>query len=552
MANKYTKALKQIKSTHIDEKIKKLDEKSLLSEAPPTNSMSGVYALNDPGWHNTKPEPPRVFVPDKDGNWPAGIPANPGDKSYTRPAGYWDGTKDWETIEKPVASNANIGADGKNTKGLIDDETGYVKTDLPDGTRGFVLGPLVDNYVYLHGYDAYCNIGYMQKDTRQFVLLGRVNGRWNTDVHPIPSGYAGYGWGEARVWDGSESGFTSYNPSFTHAHALLFKEQIESRRYGTNVAYFYSGGVPAQNNPGEYSNLPQWLQALLEGMKGGLLAGLGKFMDGNSAVAGAGANANDPFQGFGQGGDPDQITPGKEHTQGDPKTGDSGDANLWGQLWDNIKKSGSELLGTANDVRNKASELVDDYLEYAKKPPHERLFDDVKDLLKGVGFVSGVVNGSALTIGSYLNANTLGRTDSTEEFLQGGLDPYIGKTDNILQHGAGLALNLLRSMATGKSVITEDNNISDNLREQLGNSLTSEDITTILNDGFSLQPPNALSTDADSILNPTNKREYRNGGAAGEGGSIIRAGLDRDGNPVLFETADKFTRIGNEAGGGFD
>ena len=92
MANKYTKALKQIKSTQIDEKIKKLDEKSLLSEAPPTNSMSGVYALNDPGWHNTKPEPPRVFVPDKDGNWPAGIPANPGDKSYTRPAGYWDGT----------------------------------------------------------------------------------------------------------------------------------------------------------------------------------------------------------------------------------------------------------------------------------------------------------------------------------------------------------------------------------------------------------------------------------------------------------------------------
>ena len=53
MANKYTKALKQIKSTQIDEKIKKLDEKSLLSEAPPTNSMSGVYALNDPGWHNT-------------------------------------------------------------------------------------------------------------------------------------------------------------------------------------------------------------------------------------------------------------------------------------------------------------------------------------------------------------------------------------------------------------------------------------------------------------------------------------------------------------------
>ena len=229
------------------------------------------------------------------------------------------------------------------TKGLIDDETGYVKTDLPDGTRGFVLGPLVDNYVYLHGYDAYCNIGYMQKDTRQFVLLGKINGKWTEDVHPIPSNYVSYGWGDSPIWDGSESGFTSYNPSFTHAHALWFKEQIDSRKYGANVAYFYSGGVPAQNNPGEYSNLPQWLQDLLEGMKGGLLAGLGKLMDGNSAVAGAGANPNDPLQGFGQGGDPDQITPGKEHTQGDPTTGDSGDANLWGQLWDNIKDKAKRL-----------------------------------------------------------------------------------------------------------------------------------------------------------------------------------------------------------------
>ena len=350
MANKYSKALKHIKSTQIDEKIKKLEE------AAPTNSMSGVYALNAPGWHNAKPEPAKVFVPDKDGNWPAGIPANPGDKSYTRPAGYWDGSRDWDYIEKPIASNADIGADGKNTKNLIDDATGYVKTDLPDGTRGFVLGPLVDNHVYLHGHDAYTNIGYMQKDTRQFVLLGKINGKWTEDVHPIPSNYVSYGWGDSPIWDGSESGFTSYNPSFTHAHALWFKEQIESRKYGTNVAYFYSGGVPAQNNPGEYSNLPQWLQDLLNAMKGGLMAGLGKFMDANSAVAGAAASALGDFMGYGSGGDPNQVGVGDEHTQGDPTTGDSGDANLWGQLakmgkgaaqWWNKQFDGNSLAALA-------------------------------------------------------------------------------------------------------------------------------------------------------------------------------------------------------------
>ena len=369
MANKYSKALKHIKSTQIDEKIKKLEE------AAPTNSMSGVYALNAPGWHNAKPEPAKVFVPDKDGNWPAGIPANAGDKSYTRPAGYWDGGRDWDYIEKPVASNADIGADGKNTKNLIDDATGYVKTDLPDGTRGFVLGPLVDNFVYLHGYDAYCNIGYMQKDTRQFVLLGRVNGRWNTDVHPTPSAYESYGWGDPRVWDGSESGFTSYNPSFTHAHALWFKEQIESKRYGTNVAYFYSGGVPAQSNPGEYSNLPQWLQDLLNSMKGGLLAGLGSFMDANAAVAGAAASALGDFMGYGSGGDPNQVGIGKQHTQGDPTTGDSGDANLWGQLWDGLKGSAKKAWDFAKDwtddgglqgltagILNRGSKVLGDFI----------------------------------------------------------------------------------------------------------------------------------------------------------------------------------------------
>ena len=70
----------------------------------------------------------------------------------------------------------------KSTDGLIT-EDGTVKTLLPPNSRHFILGPLVDGYVQNHGYDNYSNIGYIQKDTRQFVLLARIQGQFVADQH---------------------------------------------------------------------------------------------------------------------------------------------------------------------------------------------------------------------------------------------------------------------------------------------------------------------------------------------------------------------------------
>ena len=82
--NIFSKAIKQLKSTEVDDRIQKLDESS------PTNSISGLYSLNEPGQRLSSPDPARVFYPDADGNWPDGIPGTPGETKYIRPAGYWD------------------------------------------------------------------------------------------------------------------------------------------------------------------------------------------------------------------------------------------------------------------------------------------------------------------------------------------------------------------------------------------------------------------------------------------------------------------------------
>ena len=75
--NRFTKALKHIKKD--------------LSEVAPTNSMGGVYSLNDPGFSLKPHSAPKTYLPDVDGNWPAGIPGNAGDPTYTRAGGYTKG-----------------------------------------------------------------------------------------------------------------------------------------------------------------------------------------------------------------------------------------------------------------------------------------------------------------------------------------------------------------------------------------------------------------------------------------------------------------------------
>jgi len=245
--NRYTKLIKSLK------------------EAAPNNSMSGVYSLNAPGHRVGPKDPPERFLPDINGDFTDGIPGNPGDPYYERPEGYWNGGKQWTETEVPDASQDYLSSDptGKSTNDLID-EDGTVKTSLPPNSRHFILGPLVDGYVVNHGYDNYSNIGYLQKDTRQFVLLARIQGQFTADLHQ--SG--------ARVWDGTAEQLTIYNSNFTLEMAEWFREQITEGRSTSNVPYFYSGGVPQQ--PLNILQCPECPPNMFGGVTPGTGSGFGR------------------------------------------------------------------------------------------------------------------------------------------------------------------------------------------------------------------------------------------------------------------------------------
>ena len=214
----------------------------------PTNNIGGLYSLNPPGFRVGPKDPQLKIYPDIDGNFTDGIPGNPGDPFYLRPAGYWNGGSDWTTEEIPDASQDYLLEDptGKSTADLIA-EDGTVKTFLPPNSRSFILGPLVDGYVPNHGYDNYSNIGYIQKDTRQFVLLARIQGQFIDGLHQEG----------ARVWDGTSGQLTIYNANFTLAMAEWFKDQLTAGTFTSNVPYFYSGGVPQRpQSPAECPNCP--------------------------------------------------------------------------------------------------------------------------------------------------------------------------------------------------------------------------------------------------------------------------------------------------------
>ena len=174
--NKFSKALKHLKSKKIDEKIKSLEE------AGPTNSMSGVYQVTPStgdAFRLGVGDPDKKFYPKQDGTWPSGIPADASDTVYVRKGGYYDSGKGVVPHNQtPVArdfSYDDVTANGTtNTDTLIRPSDGKPYTSLPEGTESFILGPLVGNYAANHGYDDFTNIGYIQKDTRQFVLLATI------------------------------------------------------------------------------------------------------------------------------------------------------------------------------------------------------------------------------------------------------------------------------------------------------------------------------------------------------------------------------------------
>ena len=240
--NRFSKAIRHLKSTEVDDRLKSLEESA------PTNSISGVYAKNAPGFRHGKKDPEKVFYPDLDGNWPAGIPGTPGQYKYVRPAGYWDegpGTVpsvDWEVLYDADYSYDTTIENNRNTDSIIDKDTGFVKTALPPNSRSFILGPMVDSYVHVHGYDNVTRVGYIQKDTREFVLLASIPGTWgdDNDGNPIPAdGFES----RSRVWDGQESSVTIYNNNFTYEMFQWFHNKLKESKYTKNVAFYLSGGV---------------------------------------------------------------------------------------------------------------------------------------------------------------------------------------------------------------------------------------------------------------------------------------------------------------------
>ena len=288
--NKFSKALRHLKSTELDEKIKGLNES-------PTNSMGGVYALNQPGHRLSRElDPAKVFYPDVDGNFPAGIPGTSGEPNYIRPAGYWDegpGTtaaNPYDTLYTADWSYSVQEENARSTETLIDPDTGYVRSELPPNSRSFILGPLVDLYFHNHSNDNRTYVGYVQKDTREFVLLGYVNGRWGDDNAGNLISQDGFT--DGRIWDGLESGFSASNSNFTFEMLQWFHDKLKAGKYVKRAAFFQSGGTPVLSGTGG------------EGQPTGSVQG-------NAAGAGSGdaSDGNDANVGSGTGGNPDIGTP---------------------------------------------------------------------------------------------------------------------------------------------------------------------------------------------------------------------------------------------------
>ena len=235
-SNKFSRAL-----THL---------KKDLSEAGPTNSMKQVYSDNRGGFRLGKLDPERIFYPASDGSWPAGIPGTAGEEIYVRPRGYWEEgpgtipTTDWDNLLTSDFSYSTQESDPRNTDTIIDSVTGFVKSSLPPNSRSFILGPLVDSYFHNHGNDNQTRIGYIQKDTRELVILARIDGTWGNDAkgNLIPAD----GFEESdstRRWNGLESGFTAINENFTFEMLQWFYERLKTGSYVKNASFFLAGGV---------------------------------------------------------------------------------------------------------------------------------------------------------------------------------------------------------------------------------------------------------------------------------------------------------------------
>ncbi len=188
-----------MKSTTIDEKLQ------LLSEVP-TNSTSGIYT-DDPR------EPITI-------------------------------TTELNTSLNALDLSQDGGGDGRDTSGLFMPD-GTILAEEPPGDTSYILGPMAAMF-YTYSYP-WTMVGYIRQGDRQFVNLGRIDGKlseWNGSV------------GDASENSGT---FRSYG-QLTAEQALWFKDAQKQPGININDAstwnyYAFYPGPPSQN-PDAFGRYP--------------------------------------------------------------------------------------------------------------------------------------------------------------------------------------------------------------------------------------------------------------------------------------------------------
>ena len=432
--------------------------------------MSGVYQQSPrsgAGFRLGPPDPAKTFVAAADGSWPPGIPGTAGEPYYVRPPDHWNGTVDWETITTPEFGFDS--AQGNNTDGLIDPVTNVVKTQLPPGSRGFILGPLVDGFVPNHVGDAFTRIGYIEKDTRQFVLLGIINGEWISGLNERVSSFGG---GAYPVWDGSSSGFSQVNPNFTLDMALWFRNEMLKNRFVKNVSYNAVGGIPQLGNPDP--NAPQPLGG--NGVGGGSGA--------------AGGNPDGTGTGHGSGGNPDIGTP-----QGDPDDNDIESLNLWGinynqqnpkpkpEDYPNVRSYRRALAKWNREKRAAEQEFKNQQSQQNQGQSNNPVIDAASKIANVLWTGAKIITGKAVAdVIADLTINPI-------------VDAAFGQSvaDSASEYNKKLATSLATSVVTGKPHRIK---LSKKGREDLINSIDTEMLKKHLTIGPTPDPT------ADNAINP--------------------------------------------------
>ena len=194
--NTFSKAIKQLKSTRIDEKLQVLNE-------IPTNSTSGLYSLVPGALTRVEIDKENPTIPD-----------------YS--------TIDWDVD----------GSDGQDTSGLFD-SSGESRFIAPPGDNSYILGPMSAMFYNYWAGNHWTMIGYIRESDRRMVNLGYVQMNSGTGFN-----------GELDEWDGVNH-FTSYG-QLTLEQARWFRDTAKKDGAGTssgshNYRAFYPG--PPSSTP---------------------------------------------------------------------------------------------------------------------------------------------------------------------------------------------------------------------------------------------------------------------------------------------------------------